>query len=47
MRRWPEAIAAALGHDGEMRVWSGIDDDDCEDFLVGEEGFAVAAATNR
>jgi len=36
-----------LGHDGEMRVWSGIDDDDCEDFLVGEEGFAVAAATNR
>ena len=36
-----------LGMDGELRVWSGIDDDDCENIVVGEEGFAVAVATNR
>ena len=36
-----------LGMDGEMRVWSGIDDDDCENILVGEEGFAVAVASSR
>jgi len=36
-----------LGLDGEMRVWAGIDDDDCENIVVGEEGLAMAVATDR
>ena len=36
-----------LGLDGEIRVWAGIDDDDCENIGVGEEGFAVAVSNDR
>ena len=32
----------SVGSDGEMRIWAGIDDDDCESFLIGDEVLSVA-----
>ena len=32
----------SVGTDGEMRVWAGIDDDDCECHLIGDEVLAVS-----
>ena len=36
-----------LGQDGEMRIWAAIDDDDCENVALGEEGLALAVADDR
>jgi hypothetical protein len=33
--------------DGEMRVWAGIDDDDCENISLGEEALALAVCKDR
>ena len=35
------------GMDGEMRIWSGIDDDDCENFSIGEQTLAIAVSKDR
>jgi len=35
------------GMDGEMRIWSGIDDDDCENFSLGEQTLAIAVSKDR
>ena len=32
----------SVGTDGELRIWTGIDDDDCESFLIGDEVLSVA-----
>ena len=32
----------SVGLDGELRVWAGIDDDDCQSHLIGDEALAVA-----
>ena len=45
--RWDGEKVFSLGMDGEMRVWAGIEDDDCENHLVGDEGFALAVSANR
>jgi hypothetical protein len=44
---WDGEKVYTLGMDGEMRVWAGIEDDDCESHLVGDEGFALAVSGNR
>jgi len=36
-----------IGTDGEMRIWSGIDDDDCENHLIGDEGLAVCVSEKK
>ena len=36
-----------IGTDGELRVWAGVDDDDCESFLVGDEGLAVCVSEKK
>ena len=36
-----------VGMDGEMRVWAGIDDDDCENISLGEEALALAVCKDR
>jgi len=36
-----------IGSDGEMRVWAGIDDDDCENHLIGDEGRAVCVSDKK
>jgi len=36
-----------IGTDGELRVWAGVDDDDCESFLVGDEGLAVCVSDKK
>ena len=30
-----------LGCDGELRIWTGLDDDDCENFQLLREDFGV------
>ena len=30
-----------LGCDGELRIWTGLDDDDCENFQLLQEDFGV------
>jgi len=35
------------GMDGEMRIWSGIDDDDCENFSIGEQTLAIAVSKDK
>ena len=44
---WDGEKVYTIGRDGEMRVWAGIEDDDCESHLVGDEGFALAVSANR
>jgi len=36
-----------IGSDGEMRVWAGVDDDDCENHLIGDEGLAVCVSDKK
>jgi len=36
-----------IGNDGEMRIWAGVDDDDCENHLIGEEGLAVCVSDKK
>jgi len=36
-----------IGTDGEMRVWAGVDDDDCENHLIGDEGLAVCVSDKK
>jgi WD40 repeat protein len=36
-----------IGTDGKLRVWAGVDDDDCESFLVGDEGLAVSVSDKK
>jgi len=36
-----------IGTDGEMRVWAGVDDDDCENHLIGDEGLAVCVSEKK
>jgi len=36
-----------IGSDGEMRVWAGVDDDDCENHLIGDEGLAVCVSEKK
>lgn len=36
-----------IGTDGEMRVWTGVDDDDCENHLIGDEGLAVCVSEKK
>jgi len=38
---------ATVGSDGEMRVWTGIDDDDCENTLIGDEVLSMTASTSK
>ena len=37
----------SVGTDGEMRVWTGIDDDDCECHLIGDEVLAVSLCDSK
>ena len=30
-----------------MRVWTGVDDDDCENHLIGDEGLAVCVSEKK
>ena len=33
--KWDGDGVISVGSDGEMRVWAGIDDDDCDNHLIG------------
>ena len=37
----------SVGTDGELRVWAGIDDDDCDCHLIGDEVLAVALCDSK
>ena len=37
----------SVGIDGELRVWAGIEDDDCESHLIGDEVLAVALSDSK
>lgn len=45
--KWDGEGVISVGSDGEMRVWSGIDDDDCDNHLIGDEALAVTASKDR
>jgi hypothetical protein len=36
-----------IGTDGEMRVWVRVDDEDCENHLIGVEGLAVCVSDKK
>ena len=36
-----------LGCDGELRIWTGLDDDDCENFLIGDSGLSMTVSEKR
>ena len=36
-----------VGLDGELRIWTGIGDDDCESFLIGDEVLSVALSDSK